>query len=92
MKMFRIIQEIDYASAQDDGRGATSAQMFRIGGLEGSGTFTIFTSQLLLTIDMIVDMGGRPLVEPNGMDTGAMTNRERMIANLDSRLRDLGMD
>lgn len=98
MQMFRVTQEIDYSTADPSGLfGATSVQMFRVhsSGLPqgvGSQNFRVFSGQLLLTIDMIVDMGGRPLVLPDGMDDRVLGDRERLLAEADKVLRESGQD
>lgn len=54
-----------------------------------SQNFRTLDGQLLLTIDMILDMGGRPLREANGID---LSSREVLLLDLDVKLKNLGMD
>lgn len=109
MNLFRVEQQIDYATATqsvDDPhsvangspRGATAVKMFRVYSAPGarsgvdSQNFLCFAGNFLLTIDMIVDMGGRPLKLPGGMDGEVRSQRERMIEDLDRVLKETGQD
>lgn len=86
MKLFRIVQEIDYGSDN-----LTSVQMMHTFGLEGNPKFEMFSGNHLLTIDQIVSLGGRPLKMPLSTSPD-LSARETMLRDLDNTLNSLRMD
>jgi len=102
MLLFLIQQEIDYSTAQNlvhdpdsvagGSRGATSTNCLVTHGSVGAPFMNTYEGNLLLTTSMIVDMGGRPLKSPNGLDQSVLSQREKLMASLEQVLRESGQD
>ena len=102
MNLFLATQEIDYATAEasvvspysvaQGSRGATSVLCMPTYGSVGSPYMTTWNGNFLLNTSMIVDMGERPLVLPNGMESRVLASREAMREALNLALEKAGMD